>query len=107
MSVREQLCRLLNAFSSLASGRTYLAQSTALVMALCRQLVEVFGKGEGEREGERERDRERERERNREVEGGVEGNIVRNALGAVQKLSLRYIHVQYVCTFSDHTSLSL
>ena len=70
-------------------GRTYLAQSTALVTALCRQLVEVFG--EGERKRERERGREKERGRHEEVEGGVEGNNVKNALGAVQKLSLRYI----------------
>ena len=91
VSVREQLCRLLNAFSSLTSGRTYLAQSTGLVTALCRQLVEVSGEREREREGKREG--EREGEGKGERKGGVEGNIVRNALGAVQKLSLRYVHV--------------
>ena len=66
--VREQICRLLNAFSSLASGRTYLTGSTSLVSALCNQLV-TAEEGEGD--------------------GGVEGNVTRNALGAVQKLSLR------------------
>ena len=73
LMVCEQLCRLLNAFSSLASGRSYLAHSTSLVLALCGLLVE----GEGEGEGGKER------------EEGMEGNVMRNALGAVQKLSLR------------------
>ena len=71
--VREQICRLLNAFSSLASGRTYLTGSTSLVSALCSQLVATEEGEPGEGEGD----------------GGVEGNVTRNALGAVQKLSLR------------------
>ena len=68
------MCRLLNAFSSLASGRSYLAQSSGLVTALCEVLVLTGREWEGEGEGEG---------------GGVEGNVAHNALGAVQKLSLR------------------
>ncbi|CAI8031354.1 LisH domain-containing protein ARMC9 [Geodia barretti] len=71
----EQFCRLLNSVSSLSQGRSYLAQSQAMVAALCQLLTGVsWGGGEG-REGE--------------MGGGVEGNIGRNALGAVQKLSLK------------------
>ena len=71
----EQFCRLLNSVSSLSQGRSYLAQSQAMVAALCQLLTGVsWGGGEG---------------RGGEMGGGVEGNIGRNALGAVQKLSLK------------------
>ena len=71
----EQFCRLLNSVSSLSHGRSYLAQSQAMVAALCQLLTGVsWGGGEG---------------RGGEMGGGVKGNIGRNALGAVQKLSLK------------------
>lgn len=59
--------------SSLATGRVYLSKSGALVFSLCGKLMEQSGDREGGRDE------------------GVEGKIGRNALGAVQKLSLRYI----------------
>ena len=68
------MCRLLNSFSSLAQGRSYLAQHPALVQALCGQLV-ASGDGEGGKGGGNWR----------------ESNSMKNALGAVQKLSLRLV----------------
>ena len=75
----EQFCRLLNSVSSLSHGRSYLSHSQPLVGALCRLLV-----GVGEEGG-----RERGEEAVGGGVGGVEGSIGRNALGAVQKLSLK------------------
>ena len=79
----EQFCRLLNSVSSLSHGRSYLSHSQPLVGALCQLLVGVGGEGgggggEGEGEGAAGGGA-----------GGVEGSIGRNALGAVQKLSLK------------------
>ena len=77
--LREQFCRLLNAVSSLSQGRSYLAQSHYLVTALCQLLASLGGGGGGGEEGEGV------------TGGGVEGIIGRNALGAIQKLSLKYV----------------
>lgn len=62
VAVREQVARLFNAFSSLSSGRGYLVEAPAIVMALLDLLY-----------GERLEDTATRR----------------NALGAIQKLSLR------------------
>ena len=66
--VSEQVCRLLNAFSSLSRGRDYLTLSLPMISALCGVLV-TRGGGEG-----------------------GESCVTRNALGAVQKLSLKYVY---------------
>ena len=60
--IREQLARLLNTFSSLAEGRSYLAEALPITKALLDVLY-----GEGKRDTPTRR----------------------NALGAIQKLSLR------------------
>lgn len=57
----------------MALGRTYLAQSPGLIQALCNQL----NTASGEREGG--------------MVGWKESNAMKNALGAVQKLSLRLV----------------
>ena len=59
--LREQLARLFNSISSLASGRSYLSQAPPIVKALLQLMY-----------GERE-----------------DSDVRKNALGAVQKLSLR------------------
>ena len=58
----EQLARLFNTFSSLASGRSYLSEATPIILALLELLY---------------------KEKNEDTA------IRRNALGAIQKLSLR------------------
>lgn len=62
LSIREQLARLFNTFSSLASGRSYLSEAPPITVALLDLLYE---------------------------EGSDETTVRRNALGALQKLSLR------------------
>ena len=59
---KEQFCRLLNGLSSLKNGRDYLQSSSALVHNLCVFLVSIHN----------------------------DDLLLRNALGTVQKLSLRY-----------------
>lgn len=60
--LREQLARLFNTFSSLESGRRYLSEAPPITVALLDLLY---------------------------AEGGEDTPVRRNALGALQKLSLR------------------
>lgn len=68
-TVREQLTRLFNTFSSLSHGRSYLSESPPMTKALLDMLYSERRKDTATR---------------------------RNALGAIQKLSLRYVWGQYV-----------
>ena len=61
-AVREQIARLFNTFSSLARGRSYLSEAPPITRGLLEMLYE---------------------------EGGEDTVTRRNALGAIQKLSLR------------------
>jgi len=62
--IREQLARLFNTFSSLSSGRSYLSEAPPITVGL---LDILYG------------------------EEGDDTATRRNALGALQKLSLRYM----------------
>lgn len=62
LGTREQLARLFNTFSSLASGRSYLVDAPPIAIGLLNVLYE---------------------------EGSEDTATRRNALGALQKLSLR------------------
>ena len=71
VKVKEQFCRLLNGLSSLRSGRDYLQSSSALVHNLCVFLVSIHD----------------------------DDLLLRNALGTVQKLSLRYMSNDVICCY--------
>lgn len=66
--IREQIARLFNTFSSLAHGRKYLSKAPPITRALLDMLYDESG----------------------------ESATRRNSLGALQKLSLRYV-ISVVC----------